>query len=444
MYVCIQKGRYGHMNRSIEENLLPTFRFFLLVRLALTLFALVWQLQPDQYLRFSLLNIVGTATIIGYLSLYPLQRWCGRWYLPIAISMVSLYLLAQQRMIQFRLAQVDLSSERDLPRILQPFAIEGVENAAIPLLFTLGVTAFLFVPLVLVSWQYSFREVFIYVFGISLFDIASIAFLGQYVRFDIPIEGFGIIARNVAFLLVGYIVTRIMTTQREQKEELTRVNRQLAAYATTREQLFVTQERNRLARELHDTLAHTMSAVTVKLNAVGILWETDPQRARTMLNDVIVVLDEGSGETRRALRDLRASPLEDMGLVLAIRNLAESAAQRGDFALDLQTPTRDIHFSPDIEQAIYRIAQESIANVVEHSEASHVSVVMDMYNTVLKLTIRDNGTGFAPDTIESENGDGLFGLLGIQERASMINGTLIIDSKEQVGTSVALTVETAQ
>lgn len=112
--------------------------------------------------------------------------------------------------------------------------------------------------------------------------------------------------------------------------------------------------------------------------------------------------------------------------------------------LDLQTTTRDIRFSPDVEQAIYRIAQESIANVVEHSEASHVSVVMDMVNTAFKLTIRDNGTGFVRDNIQPENGEGHFGLLGMQERASMINGKLIIDSKERMGTSVSLTVETVR
>ncbi len=432
------------MNRPIEKNLLPTFRFFLLARLALTLFIFVWQLQPDQYLRLLLLNIVGTVIMMGYLSFSNLQRWLGRGYLPLAVSVVSLSLLAQQRLFQFRLAQIDLSLQRNLPPILESFTLQGVENAAIPLLFTFGATALLFVPLVLVSWQYRLREVFIYVIGISVFEIASIAFLKQYVLFDIPIEVFGLASRNIAFLMVGYIVTRIMTTQREQKEELTTTNRQLAAYATTREQLFITQERNRLARELHDTLAHTMSAVTVKLNAVSILWENDPQRAQKMLNEVIIALNDGNDETRRALRDLRASPLEDMGLVLAIRNLAESAAQRGNFILDLQTPTLDIRFSPDIEQAIYRIAQESIANVVEHSEASHFSVIMDMDITKFKLTIRDNGTGFVWDTIEPQHRDDHFGLLGMQERASMINGKLIIDSKEQIGTSVLLTLETVQ
>ncbi|MEO1645142.1 MAG: sensor histidine kinase, partial [Chloroflexota bacterium] len=394
------------MKQPIEKNLLRTFRFFLLIRLVLMLLALVFQLQPIDYLRYTVLNTIITAIILGYLYLRPLQKWFGGAFLPIAVSMVSLHVLLEQRLIQFHTAQLDLSLERDILRILEAFTASGVENAAIPLLFTLGTTTLLFVPLVLVSWQYRFRHVLVFVLFISVFDIASIGFFGQYVRFDLPIEMFSILVRNIGFLLVGYIVTRIMATQREQKEQLATVNRQLVAYATTREQLFVTQERNRLARELHDTLAHTMSAVTVKLNAVGILWEKDSQRAQTMLNEVIATLNDGNDETRRALRDLRASPLDDMGLVLAIRNLAESAAQRGNFALDLQTPTRDMRFSPDIEQAIYRIAQESLANVVEHAEASHVSVVMDMYDVALKLTIRDNGTGFPMDTVELKNGDG--------------------------------------
>ncbi|MEO0595126.1 MAG: sensor histidine kinase [Chloroflexota bacterium] len=430
------------MKQPIEKNLLQTFRFFLLMRLMLTLFSLAFQLQPLEYLRDTLANTTITVIVLVYLYLRPLQTWLGRLYLPIAVSIVSMHLLIEQRLIQFRTTQLDLSLERDLLRILEAFTSSSVENTAIPLLFTLATTTFLFVPLVLISWQYRFRAVLVYILFITLFDIASIAFFGQYVQFNLPVEGFSIVVRNVASLLVGYIVTRIMQTQRAQKEELASVNRQLAAYATTREQLFVTQERNRLARELHDTLAHTMSAVTVKLNAVGILWQKDPQRAEKMLNEVIVTLSDGNDETRRALRDLRASPLDDMCLVLAIRNLAESAAQRGNFALDLQTPTRDIRFSPHIEQAIYRIAQESLANVVEHAEASHVSVVMDRYNTDIKLTIRDNGNGFVQDITPVQHTEGHFGLLGMQERASMINGTLLIESQKQVGTSVSLTVET--
>ncbi|MEL6405929.1 MAG: sensor histidine kinase [Chloroflexota bacterium] len=431
------------MKQPIEKNLLRTFRLFLLIRLIMTLVSFVARVPPQGIPVLTMMNVIVVTGLLIYLSSERIHRIMQQLYLPVALVVVTLHLIIEQRLIQIGLTRLGQSDIREIPPWLESFTLPEVEGVVIPVLLTLMTLAFMFVPLVILSWQYRFRVVIAFTAGIFIFDTTLVIVMSYYIQMDLPFEILANIVSGNSFLIVGYIVTRIMATQREQKEQLATVNRQLVAYATTREQLFVTQERNRLARELHDTLAHTMSAVTVKLNAVGILWEKDSQRAQTMLNEVIATLNDGNDETRRALRDLRASPLDDMGLVLAIRNLAESAAQRGNFALDLQTPTRDMRFSPDIEQAIYRIAQESLANVVEHAEASHVSVVMDMYDVALKLTIRDNGTGFPIDTVESKNGDGHFGLLGMQERASMINGTLVIDSKERLGTSVSLTVETA-
>ncbi|MEO1165681.1 MAG: sensor histidine kinase [Chloroflexota bacterium] len=431
------------MKQPIEKNLLRTFRLFLLIRLIMTLVSFVARVPPQGIPVLTMMNVIVVTGLLIYLSSERIHRIMQQLYLPVALVVVTLHLIIEQRLIQIGLTRLGQSDIREIPPWLESFTLPEVEGVVIPVLLTLMTLAFMFVPLVILSWQYRFRVVIAFTAGIFIFDTTLVIVMSYYIQMDLPFEILANIVSGNSFLIVGYIVTRIMATQREQKEQLATVNRQLVAYATTREQLFVTQERNRLARELHDTLAHTMSAVTVKLNAVGILWEKDSQRAQTMLNEVIATLNDGNDETRRALRDLRASPLDDMGLVLAIRNLAESAAQRGNFALDLQTPTRDMRFSPDIEQAIYRIAQESLANVVEHAEASHVSVVMDMYDAALKLTIRDNGTGFPMDTVELKNGDGHFGLLGMQERASMINGTLVIDSKERLGTSVSLTVETA-
>ncbi|MEL6308812.1 MAG: sensor histidine kinase [Chloroflexota bacterium] len=431
------------MKQPIEKNLLRTFRLFLLIRLIMTLVSFVARVPPQGIPVLTMMNVIVVTGLLIYLSSERIHRIMQQLYLPVALVVVTLHLIIEQRLIQIGLTRLGQSDIREIPPWLESFTLPEVEGVVIPVLLTLMTLAFMFVPLVILSWQYRFRVVIAFTAGIFIFDTTLVIVMSYYIQMDLPFEILANIVSGNSFLIVGYIVTRIMATQREQKEQLATVNRQLVAYATTREQLFVTQERNRLARELHDTLAHTMSAVTVKLNAVGILWEKDSQRAQTMLNEVIATLNDGNDETRRALRDLRASPLDDMGLVLAIRNLAESAAQRGNFALDLQTPTRDMRFPPDIEQAIYRIAQESLANVVEHAEASHVSVVMDMYDVALKLTIRDNGTGFPIDTVESKNGDGHFGLLGMQERASMINGTLVIDSKERLGTSVSLTVETA-
>ncbi|MEO1289359.1 MAG: sensor histidine kinase, partial [Chloroflexota bacterium] len=265
-------------------------------------------------------------------------------------------------------------------------------------------------------------------------------FARQFVRFDAPIEVVITLIRTVSFLIVGYIVTKIMQTQREQRLVLTTLNQDLMAYATTREQLIISQERNRLARELHDTLAHTLSAVTVKLNAVQVLWDNDnDERAKIMLTEVIGTLNEGNAETRRALQDLRASPLEDMGLILAIRHLAGISTERGGFELDLHLPEQELRLRSDVEQVVYRITQEALANVVEHANANKVSLTLSVQEEpCLKLTISDDGIGFNPKELDPKRN---FGLVGMVERSKMIGGILSVTSQVGTGTTIQLTVE---
>src|SRR4029078_5838718 len=105
-------------------------------------------------------------------------------------------------------------------------------------------------------------------------------------------------------------------------------NAKLVDYASTNEQLAVTRERNRVARDMHDTLAHTLSAVSVQLEAADSVWDSQPQQAHELLQKSLASARAGLGETRRAVRALRASPLDDLGLGLALRDLAESTADR--------------------------------------------------------------------------------------------------------------------
>ena len=430
-----------HMTHSLEKNLLQTFRLFLILRFALTGLATLRFAIEDTGGGFPVLSITTlmiTGAMLAYLYADVLRRWLGRFYLPMALVVISLHLILEQRLVQLHFAQLNLNMQRDLPPVLESFTLPGIENAAIPLLFTLSVNVFLFVPLVLISWQYTFRHVLAFIAGTTLIDITLMILLSSYMRFDVPIELLGMGVRDTSFLIVGYIVTELMHTQRQQRRDLAENNRQLATYATTREQLFVTQERNRLARELHDTLAHTLSAVTVKLNAVQLLWDSDAPRARQMLHEVIDTMNDGSAETRRALRALRASPLDDLGLVLAVRHLAERAAQRGGFTLDITTPPYNLHLPPETEQAVYRIMQESLMNIVEHANATRVRLSMNHDGQQLCVTIHDDGTGFDADTYTQQNH---FGLLGMHERSNMINGNLQITSQQQQGTTVRFNVE---
>jgi signal transduction histidine kinase len=291
----------------------------------------------------------------------------------------------------------------------------------------------LLLPLVLIAWQYDFRRVVGYVFGIVLFDVLLTGWmLGdadwfRLVRGELP--------HATIFILMAYIVTRIMAGQRQQRRELAEANTRLAQYAETLEQLTISRERNRLARELHDTLAHALSAVSVQLEAVDSVWDIHPEKARELLAKALAQTRSGLTETRRALQALRASPLDDLGLALAVRNLAELTARRGSLALELAIDDHHEPSSPEREQHIYRIAQEAMTNVLKHAEAHTLRVALRRSGEDWTLIVGDDGAGFEPLTATA---NGHFGLQGMHERAELIGAQLAVESRPAQGTQVRL------
>jgi signal transduction histidine kinase len=296
----------------------------------------------------------------------------------------------------------------------------------------------LLIPLLLIGWQYSFRVVFGYVLVTTLADLAILYGNGLMGTMRLEIGGITF-SRTVIFLFTGFIVTQLMGAQRAQRRKLAEANLQLLHHAATSEQLAVSRERNRLARELHDTLAHTLSALSVQLEAVDSAWDHTPERARNLLHKSLASTRSGLTETRRALQALRASPLEDLGLTHALRSLAESSAARVGAQLDLQLPEDVGNVAPDVEQTIYRIAQEALSNLSKHSQATEVALSLVRYDNHLLLDIRDNGRGFDPAQVEIP---GHYGLSGMRERAELVGGALEIKSAPGKGACVRLAVST--
>src|SRR6185503_5435116 len=190
--------------------------------------------------------------------------------------------------------------------------------------------------------------------------------------------------------------------------------------------LTISRERNRMARELHDTVAHTLSGLTVQLETVMAYWHVDATAAQAMLDKSLEATRSGLHETRRALKSLRASPLDDLGLSLALRRLVESAARRANLALDLSLPEQIPFLSPDVEQAIYRVAQEAVANVTHHANAKNLKVHLTSNGQEISLLVCDDGRGFKERP--GENADH-FGLPGMRERAQLVGGKLTVDSQ---------------
>lgn len=328
------------------------------------------------------------------------------------------------------------------PDVTISILVEGNQNLTIPFEFfefSLILTSWqliplLFIPLIMVAWQYNFKSVVAFVVGSTLLDILVFLLItGDNEIFLSFLNVSGVLfTRTITFLVVGFLVTRMMAAQRQQRRELKAANRQLLGYTMTLEHLTTSRERNRLARELHDTLAHTLSGLAVHLGAVSALWDPQPAQARQKLEEAITATREGLNETRRALQALRAEPLEDLGLCLALQELARSAAARCGAELTLDLPENSLDVPPDLSQAFYRAAQETLENIVRHAQARQIWLTLEKSGGTLTLTIQDNGIGFDPQNSSSDT----YGLRGLRERAELINGSLEITSQPGEGTVI--------
>jgi signal transduction histidine kinase len=304
---------------------------------------------------------------------------------------------------------------------LPPAPLANLEGTVLRLL------PVLFIGLILVAWHYSLVAMLLFSIGLNLFELSIVlAYAGLSDPNQITTFYFIIIIRTVCFIVVGVFINQLITYLRTQQESLKLANKQLVHYASTLENLTVSRERNRMSRELHDTVVHTLSGLSVQLETTKAYLDVDPGTARNLVDQSLVTTRSGLEETRRALKALRASPLEDLGLIIGIKKLIEATAERGKLLLDVSLPEKEFFLSPDVEQCIYRITQEALENVIHHANAQHLAVKL-VVNDEIFLEIRDDGIGFNP---EIGLPSGHFGLKGIQERARLVGGTLTVDTYE--------------
>jgi signal transduction histidine kinase len=300
----------------------------------------------------------------------------------------------------------------------------------------------------LAAWQHPFRYVARYIVALSVLDWGiTVVILGSD-QSELADFTRVVLSRAVIYLLVGYGVTWLRERQSQQESELLAANRQqaeanrkLANYAATVEQLSTSRERNRLARELHDTLAHSLSALTVQIEAISSLWDVDLPAARRMLTRADETTRSGLTEARRSLQALRATPLEEFGLGLALRELAELAAQRADMRLDLAIQDIGGTLSSEEEQGIYRIAQEALENVVRHARASRVRLQLCLAESAVLFSVEDDGVGFVTDIFDGAESH--FGIRGMYERALIAGGALQVLSEPGRGTRVGFVLGVA-
>jgi len=362
---------------------------------------------------------IDNYLMLLYLFIPWLQKRLKRFYIPIALTVITLCVLIEG---------YSISHQHELLTIISESFIV------------------LFIPLVLIAWMYRFHMVLLFSLGTCILEILT--FLPTLAEGVTSYARIGVIVfRTTTFLLVGYMINRLVKDKEMQQKELEKANQELAhanmrlvQNASMVEQLSTSRERNRLAREMHDTLAHTLSGLAVQLDAIPSVWNSNPEKANRMLLEALHVTRRGLDETRRALQDLRATPLDEMGLAIAVRNLAEDAAGRSSLSLTLDIPEQIYNLSPEVEQSLYRITQEAIQNAVKHAIARCLSASLKQVNGSIRLEIADDGWGF---DVAAQASDSQFGLTGMRERAELIGAQFEIQSNPEMGTIVRVNLEKA-
>ncbi len=228
------------------------------------------------------------------------------------------------------------------------------------------------------------------------------------------------------------VFTRVAASERKARTALAEANQLLRDHAVQVEELATTKERNRLAREIHDSLGHYLTVVNVQIGAAQAILELDRQRALDHLSNAQALTQEGLAEVRHSVAALRASPIESRPLPEALTKLAEqwnAAGLRAKFVV--AGTTRPL--TPQVNLTLYRAAQEALTNVGKHAHASSVELHLDYRDErLIRLRIKDDGLG-------SANSEGGFGLLGVRERVQLLNGAVHV--RAGAGEGFSLEVE---
>jgi signal transduction histidine kinase len=295
----------------------------------------------------------------------------------------------------------------------------------------------LMLALVLVAWRYPWPQMIAFSVGAALLSCVPLLLLDPAMS---PPMGPTIVVaaiQTTSFLAVGGSVALLMRQLRAQQVVLEQANQQLRQLADLREQLGASHERSRIARELHDTLAQTMSGLSIQLEGADACWEHDPPRARAIIKQAQAVVRGGLQETRRVLRALRAGPIEQHGLVAALHQLATSSAARANLRLELTLAPDLPALSEAAEQCIYRVAQEALTNAIQHANAARLWVDLQADGRSIQMLVRDDGHGF--DVAHTAGAD-QYGLRGLRERTEALGGQLNIVSGPGHGTTIHLII----
>lgn len=223
-------------------------------------------------------------------------------------------------------------------------------------------------------------------------------------------------------LFILYMVLFI-SQQTSEKQEILNLNQQLRIYAEESAHTAQVQERNRLAREIHDTLGHVLTGITAGADACIQMMDDSPEMARHQMELIADTARNGMNDVRRSVKALRPDSLEKENLSGALNKMCTSMAQSSGAQIQLEESLAGLTLSQDEEDCVYRTVQEGITNAIRHGHATRVQVRCHIEDGVLEVSVKDNGIGCKSVTPG-------FGLQHMQERMLMLGGTFWYENSD--------------
>ncbi len=253
----------------------------------------------------------------------------------------------------------------------------------------------------------------------------------------------------IAALMMLFVYTYVISFMRLDEErtrvqallhDLEAAHKQLSEYAARVEELTIEQERQRMARELHDTLAQGLAGLIMQLEAVESHLENNRlAQAQNITHQAMGRARTALAEARRAIQNLRAVAPDDISLADALGREIEQFTRCSGIHTAYQVSGKEVTLPPSYSQEVLRILREALNNITRHAHAANVQIHLEKWDEGLRLSIHDDGEGFNP--MEAGQKSGSYGLAGMQERARKIGGLLNIESIPGQGSTICLEVK---
>jgi signal transduction histidine kinase len=246
-----------------------------------------------------------------------------------------------------------------------------------------------------------------------------------------------------------FIIARSRTKsfQDDDVQSIATLANQLAVIIKTRmlftekEKRIVLEERNRIARDIHDGVAQTLAGAVMKLETAGKKFNKNPEETRKLVDESVLGLRESLKEVRESIYALRPYPTERATLAEAILRKIEAVQKESQEVIEFEIRGQEQELSPMVEKVLFDTFQESLQNAIKHSQASKIEILLSYQSEHILLKIKDDGSGFSlfQAMLKARN-QPHFGILQMNDAAEKINASLQIDSKEGLGTEVVITV----